>query len=504
MGSPTVAAALAKSFEPILLFHKDEHFFPVDPKWYLERCALWKAAKPFDDKAKWQLPPVIPKGSVAALNGPKEIAGGKTWIGTPGGDFGVGPAVLGERPATEEHFLEFVGWEPVQTPPVTPSSVNRHAALQPGDYLAPLQGSQPWYWVEYLDNTDLIGHTDNPNVSAAGLNLFSIVATNPKLNAPRLLLFHLLYPLHNETLEGCEQAGEGALFGSFAGEWACIAVVIDAADKPLFVGLTSRNTASPATIFGEEHRIGMTFYPWGDFQTAPDAAGGAHPKIYVSLATHGHYPTPGPHKVSPFTPGGLDISRMSCGKAEALDDALSGEFVTVPGIPAAESESANVPIVILKMLLAWVTLGAVVPWATSEDIWGKFGTDGTADTLASPAAQPSDVTGGPDFGRILCPKAVDFPEKAQAVTVDEWNVRTYAAPAPDGRAYAFVVNRATQAWWAPRPTPRPGTKDLKNADGFSGRWGPRVTNDPNARRAGMKCPDFALLALEALAVKLNT
>jgi hypothetical protein len=58
-------------------------------------------------------------------------------------------------------------------------------------------------------------------------------------------------------------------------------------------------------------------------------------------------------------------------------------------------------------------------------------------------------------------------------------------------------------WWTRRPTPRPGTQDLKNPNGFSGRWGPRVTNDPNSRRAGGKCPDFALLFLEALTVKLN-
>ena len=37
------AAALAKKFEPILLFHPSETFFPIDPKFYLERCALWRS-----------------------------------------------------------------------------------------------------------------------------------------------------------------------------------------------------------------------------------------------------------------------------------------------------------------------------------------------------------------------------------------------------------------------------------------------------------------------------
>jgi hypothetical protein len=497
MGSPIVAAALAKAFEPILYFHKDEHFFPIDPKWYLERCALWKTTRPFDDKANWQQPPLIAKGSLAALDGPKEIAGGKTWIGTPGADFGVAPERPGEQPADEEHFLEFVGWDPVSTPPVGPGTQNRHAALQAGDYIAPLQGSEPWYYVEYLDNADLLGYADNPNIKSNGLNLFSIVANNPKLNAPRILLYHLLYPLHNETLEGCEDAGEGRLFGSYAGEWACIAIVIDAADKPLFVGLTSRNTGSPSTIAGEEHRVGMTIHPWSDLQTVADAAG-AHPKIFVSLDTHGHYPAPGVQTLTPFTPSGLDISRMSCGEAEKLDDALSSEVVVTPGEP---EEGAKAGIIILKFLVAFGTAGIGILWGTSEDIWGKFGSE---DVLASPTPQPTDVTGGPDFGVVLRPKGLALPEAPQIAKMTDWNVRSHTAPAPDGRAYNFVVSRASQMWWSPRPTPRAGTKDLKNPNGFSGRWGPRVTNDPNSRRAGMKCPDFALLAMVALAVKLNT
>src|SRR4051812_40730180 len=126
MGNAADAATLAKSFEPILLFHKDEAFFPIDPKWYLERCALWKTTQAFDDKTKWIQPPAIAKRMTAALPGPKEVAGGKTWIGTAGADFGIGSAPIGEQKSPDtEHFLEFVGWEPVATPPVTPGTINR-------------------------------------------------------------------------------------------------------------------------------------------------------------------------------------------------------------------------------------------------------------------------------------------------------------------------------------------------------------------------------------------
>jgi hypothetical protein len=84
----------------------------------------------------------------------------------------------------------------------------------------------------------------------------------------------------------------------------------------------------------------------------------------------------------------------------------------------------------------------------------------------------------------------------------DWNVDPYTAPPTDGRAYGFVVDRIKQVWWAPRPAPRPGSNDLPGASGFGGHWGPRVTHDPNSRRAGMKCPDFLLMFLEAVAVKL--
>ena len=39
--------------------------------------------------------------------------------------------------------------------------------------------------------------------------------------------------------------------------------------------------------------------------------------------------------------------------------------------------------------------------------------------------------------------------------------------------------------------------------GYDGRWGPRVANDPQGRRAGMRFPDFALMFLQALARELS-
>ena len=507
MGNPADAATFAKSFEPILIFHRNEEFFPIDPKWYLERCALWKTARQFDDKTKWTQIPVFAKGLIAAISGAKETAGGKTWIGTPGADSGIAATSGQEKSPDEEHFLEFVGWEPAATPPVTPATNNRHAALHHSEYTVALQDSSSWYYVEYLDNTDLLHFADNPNINTSGLNLFKTVANNPNLGPPQMILYHLLYPLHQETLEGCEDAGEGRLFGTYAGEWHCIAIIMDGAGKPSHIGLTSRNTGTPSTVSGEDRRIGMTIFEWTDVKVVGDAAGGIHPKIFVSRDTHGHYLKSGIMPLKPFTPGGLDPSRQSCGQVEAMDDAISGDVVISPATPDTPGEDTDWGLFFAKILVGVLSLGAALPWipdwVEAEGIMGKLPLAGDPEVLESPDANPVDDTSGPIFGRVIRPNGLAFDEATRALAVEDWNVRKFTKPNPDGRAYDFIVDRSKQVWWAPRPVPRPKTPDLPNPNGFSGRWGPRVTNDPNARRAGGICPDFALLFMEALAVFLN-
>jgi hypothetical protein len=138
-----------------------------------------------------------------------------------------------------------------------------------------------------------------------------------------------------------------------------------------------------------------------------------------------------------------------------------------------------------------------------EADFASFDSTGSPHKLPSPA-EPTDVVGGPAFGRVLRPAGLAFPETAEATEVHDWTVRRYTAPAPDQRAYDYIIDRSKQLWWAPRPTPRPRSQNLSHPAGFSGRWGPRVTNDPNTRRCGMKCPDFALLLLEAEAKNVNS
>jgi hypothetical protein len=474
------AVVFAKRFEPILLFHEGERFFPIDPKIYLERSALWRStsASPSDKKSDWGEPsgpafprtPQLQKGSIAALK--DEVTSGKNWLGetdtTGKSPFFVIREPLNEPLPNEDRFLQLTGWEPFQNAPneVTSTSENRYPTLDPAFYNGALTGGHNWYYAEYLTNQQLIKLTQNK--TPHGLNLFRVV-TEPRLSAPRLLIYHFFYPLHEEPLRGCEEAGEGSKFATFAGSWTAVAIVINSANEPLFIGLTTRNIGDPKSAVGEENRLSMRVRPWKDVDTIGD-----HPKIFVSRGTHGNYLAPGLHSLNPFTPGDIDLNIGTCAEIEKLDDVIpGGEEITIPG------EDEDVGILIVKGLL---TFG--IGLAFTESAYGTFATSTPA---IEPNRKPQDETGGPLFGLLLKPAGVFVPEQAAAKTVEEWATKM---PDPGAKPrYDFIVDRETQVWWPPRDESR----------GYAGRWGPRVTNDPKTRRSGMRCPPFALLFLEAIA-----
>jgi hypothetical protein len=477
------AIGLAKRFEPILLFHSDERFFPIDPKFYLERCALWRS-KPIvrsffpggslQEKQDLGEPPptVFPrrpqlaKGEIAALK--DEAGGGKTWIGEPSNL--VIPEQDTERPLHEDRFLQLTGWEPFVAAPneVTATSENRHATLDANVYDGALQGGQPWYYCEYLNHQDLV--TQFSKKTPNGLDLFRVIF-NERLSQPRLVIYHFFYALHEEPLRGCEEAGEGQTFATFAGEWTSVAILINSANEPLFVGLTSRNVGDPTSIPTEENRLGMIVHPWKEVERVGD-----HPKIFVSRGTHGNYLTTGPHDLKAFTPGDIDVNQGTCAEIEELDNVIPGG-----DIPAVEPEDADATIWILKSIFA-APFGALL--ALIEDAGTKFGSSGI---FITPDQKPQDETGGPLFGLILRPAGLFVPEQATAQRTEDWQTKM---PGPtDKPRFDFIVDRETQLWWPPRDANR----------GYAGRWGPRVTNDPKARRSGMRCPSFALLFLEGIA-----
>lgn len=481
MTIPAEAIGFAKKFEPILLFHPDEKYFPIDPKFYLDRCAIWRAAPPTDKKDNWGESPAgfprrpqVPKAQLSAL---KNEAAGKRWIGEM--EKGVSPFMVVKKPAGEleerrliqdDRFLQLAGWEPGAPSPneVTASSDNRHPTLSPVVYDAALQGGRPWYFAEYFDHTALLGLANEAPPDAP--DLFRLVDTQIA-NKPVLVVYHFFYALHEEPLQGCEAWGEGKLFGTYAGAWTSVAVLINSAGEAQFIGVTSRNIGNPKTKADDENRVGMQAFRWKEVDRVGD-----HPKIFVSQGTHGNYLKAGAFDLTAFTPGDVDIGKNSCGVIESLDDVIAGTE-----IPGTEGEDGDTVVLMLKIFL---TLG--IGLIFTEDVWTKFGT--TPLLSPNPNQTPKDQTGGPSFGLILRPKGLAFAEIASAARIEDWPTEM---PADDANPrFDFVVDRDTQLWWAPR----------KERLGYAGRWGPSVTNDPKRRRAGMRLPIFGLMFLLALAV----
>lgn len=348
---------------------------------------------------------------------------------------------------------------------MTATSENRHPTLPPHFYDGALEGGRHWYYAEYFTNQQLLDAFTfrEPH----GIELFKLITATGPLGGPRVVVYHFFYALHEEPLSGCEKAGEGQLFLTFAGEWSSVAIIIDSRNRPVFIGLTSRNVGDPTSLLPdggipfEDNRIGMSVYPWEKVDAV-----GEHPKIFVSRGTHGNYLEPGPklHPLQPFTPGDVDLNQKTCGEIELLDDVvpedvevtLEKEGPTVWAILGAGFLITHIGSILFRKALSTYS----VHYAPETD----------------PNRAPQDETGGPNFGLILRPADLSLSETSFAQTTEAWPTKM---PDPaDKPRYGFIVDRETQLWWTPRGP----------SLGYPGRWGPRVTNDPKQRRSGMRCP----------------
>ena len=501
--------ALVRTYEPILLFHPGERFFPVDPKRYLEECALWSARRPTRSKDDWgeeapgRFPktPRTPARKIAAVRSTPTETVGRTWLGN----------LLARPDRQEDQFLTFADWEDptsVTTPSVTPGTANRHSSLnkiaeayRPSIATAGLANSQFWYYAEILDKTALLSLLrQTPKEQWLSLPLEKLVNDLPE---PKLILYHLFYPAHEEPLEGCEGFGDGSQFASFAGEWGCVAVLesvvpgITESRAPVVIGVTQRNVG-PLSTTDDEGRIGMTVQPWLNVAVEPGHL--THPKVYVARGTHSNYLSTGDtgvHSMTPFSGEAFDISRNSCGQVETVDDAVAG----VPAVLPPHAPRGADPIVLAK-----VGVGGLVPLGVFGLLVGAFSTlaealideflepFGTELPGPSPASRPTDVTpsttGG--FGRAIIPLGVGVTEPVTSGV--PWRTSPEQAPGgevstSDGKRYGFIVDRGTQVWWPTRADRR----------GYDGRWGAAVDHDPKARRSGMRLPRFWFMFLLALA-----
>jgi hypothetical protein len=512
---------LIRAFEPILYFAQGERFFPSDGKRYLERCALWNAVPPFDDHNSWHKsgPGSFPKPLIdhLQLSGRPDEPG--TFLGVAqGGSF---PFLFAS--GTDEGFLELTGWTDGQS--VSPTSNNRFANLDQIEKLynsAPTAGADPvlqasrfWYHAEVFDFPRLRILMDG---DAAPANFKAILPTlldPPLLGDPLLLCYYLFFPGHDEPLDNCADPAEAALFGSHAGEWACLSILLKCrvtdipigggpgqeTCTPVAVGLTSRN-AGDIEFLGGERRVGMRVVDFNTLTTVtrdrgPGKLKGVHPRLFVAKGTHGLYPapaSPGTGFAQPmpfFAPE--DSASQHCGASELLDKSL--EDLDEEAEDAADDNWVD------DSEVVWTKAGLLGPlWAGIEWLAGGGGGftgvgSRTPDQFDHPPLR--DAPGY--FGAIVHPAGVDPPHGEETAQKFAWQFPLSNEAALQtqvgGRSYSMRVDRTSpdpltrQVWW-------PG---IQGQTGFAGRWGPRVARDPKARRAGMKFPEFWEMFMAAFA-----
>ncbi len=483
---------LIKDFEPVLFFHggdatvQEERFFPSDAKRYLERCALWKASDPFLTLSDWGNTPVVEAAKLGALPNEGDVFLGK---GLPSG-----PSEFLETPADKECFLDVAGWEAAGSP--FPSA-NRYANL---DVIANLYRTDPklkesefWYHAEFFDADRLRGLFNS--VLETGdtiihfIDLFS--GAPPFLINPALICYYLFYPGHDEGLSDCPYTDQAKEFGSFAGEWTCVAILLDSPSPgegraPKWIGLSNRNIG--VIKFGDkEVRTGLRILPWSAVELLQTTqAPRRRERKPRALPQHG----------AAFDPGAAHLAGPSSGSC-GLVDAPAGE------IPPSPEEDSTLDDIFGVVKGIFIEVAKIAVGAGIGSVLGPVGTavGGLGGLVAGALENASglDVVGVPPegparptvdtvtttSGKVVHPKGMRPPD-VDASRGTEW--RSEDNHIVDGRRYDSTVDREVQILW-------PGDPEFK---GYTGRWGPRMQSDAETRRAGMRFPNFWLLFFDAL------
>jgi hypothetical protein len=439
--------SLIRKFEPILFFDAAEGSYPSDAKRYLEHCALWKAAKPYD-KASWSK--LVPAGQLSGT------------AAEPGKSIGDAPNSV-DTPV-EERFLELGGWlsrsgtaQPtVVGAPTANVYANRAEIRARYANVGALRDSQFWYHAELFDTQRLRSLAE----SVQHPELYKMLQSTQN---PALICYYLFFPEHEQAVVGASLTATEV--GGYAGQWACVAVLLGRRDPqdeytvPNYIGFTGSPTIPPSShAFDSERRITIKVAEW---TPALPVTTDGHPHLHVSRGTHSLYLDNAPHAVDPFP------------TTPPVDEGTSdGQYTEVLDNP-------DVAIFLVKILsgpIGWVAAG-IEALTRDVNMGIETGLAGTPDKVPDDTAtKPGGVTVHP-AGMAPRPEWT----KPQA-----W--RSAQAQLINGRQYDFIVDRATQPWW-PSDNGR---------SGFRGRWGQRVDVDRLPRRSGVRFPEFWRLFLLAL------
>lgn len=481
MAAPTPAQVqLIRDYEPALYFWGNpgdpdvERFFPSNAKRYVEKAALRLATT--TSSYDWTTP-IINADRISATEG--EGGTGAVFIGERNSS-GV-PLYL-EAPG-KQLFLDVSGWKPGDQHSDLDKLAARYA---PG---GDLNDSQFWYHAEFFDKERLLRlFADAIDPGGEAINFAALFDRQggdpPFMIDPALICYYLFYPGHEESLDSCTDDSGLVIpsardFSSFAGEWSCIAILLDRATPtdnyvPKYVGLSNRNVGI-VNVGGQEIRSTMRLRPWGAMRTYA----GNHPRFNVAKGTHALYVEGEPIPALMTDDPGAKF----CGSATPL---------TGPGDTYVTSPIA--PLVTIAKVLAGAAAGGVLGpigaavgaaaglasgIAESEDLHLRY-----IDTTIIPGLGPT-VDSVSASGFVVHPVGLR-PDDALG-QVAEWRSADGVVGA-EGRVYDFTVDRIKQVLWGKDP----------EGLGYTGRWGQLVRDDPQTRRAGMVFPKFWHLFFDAL------
>jgi hypothetical protein len=191
-----------------------------------------------------------------------------------------------------------------------------------------LRDSQFWYHAELFETGQLKGLLADAEI---GLNLAPMI-TAIEARKLALLCYYFFYPAHEESLASVCTNVEAKEFGSCAGEWSCLAVLLEKtgnlAYTPTLIGFTGREGSPPGPEANDpraaSHRMPMRIAPW-----AAATKVGQHPKLFVSKGTHSLYLDPGDGEGKHLSSEPHGLWSFDCGRSESYprEDPTLGEDI---------------------------------------------------------------------------------------------------------------------------------------------------------------------------------
>jgi hypothetical protein len=515
---------LIRAFEPILYMPKGERFFPSDSKRYLERSGLWTS-----DPAKD--PPGV---------GPKLGARGKI-----SGKRGEPESFLPNNIANDENcFLEVTGWIDGRANPAPKK--NRFANLDRiaeaynlsdavfGDMF--LSNSRFWYHAEVFDEAKfpmLIEFANGPHTGVVKDTLRSLSASSGQNGKPLLLIYNFFFPGYDLGIAGCDLKPDSDMFGSFAGQWSCFALLLRSKDSlpgttidawfPESVGFSIRSPNglgnTQANIL-EDARIELKIHNEQadgkvDFVSRDRGMGkhpGSHARLFAVKGTH-TFSTKANRPES--TPNIKDPAANDCGQNELLEIVVREPEKSDSVTFAGKNTWAGSKYVVASKIAAGGLFGGLIGaafgaiWAGIEyayftvlDLADALGLDEPLPAAPAPTEtteQLPKTTNPEDFQLVITPfglpRASIPPSGLVSASLDAWSAVTWPAPLTKeasleteigGKTYSLMISRTLasdapkQNWWP----------SIQGDQMSRLRWGPEVNSDPFKRRAGMAFQEY--------------